>query len=247
VSGSRDDELDPALERALEALVEERPDARFARLQRARFVGAGAVHLRRRRVLAALAAAAGVAVALSLWRGTRAPDAPAWRVLAARGPVTLDGAALDAATLARGGRLRTGPAGELRLVLGRSLALLVGPDSELDLPALAALGDDWRIGARSGHLALRTGPDFAGSRLSVRAPDAEVAVLGTRFAVDVFPEGTCVCCGEGRVDVRSLRDGAAAEVDPGGMAFAHAAGTITTGAVQPDHAPALAALEDAFE
>jgi hypothetical protein len=47
--------------------------------------------------------------------------------------------------------------------------------------------------------------------------------------------------------VRSLRDGAAAEVDPGGMAFAHAAGTITTGAVQPDHAPALAALEDAFE
>ena len=101
--------------------------------------------------------------------------------------------------------------------------------------------------ARTRHLAVRTGPEFAGSRLVVRAPDAEVAVLGTRFAVDVVPAGTCVCCGEGRVDVRSLRDGAAAAVDPGGMAFAHTAGTISTGAVQSEHAPALAALEDAFE
>ena len=247
MNGPRDDELDPALERALESLVEERPDPRFARLQRARFVGAGAAHARRRLVLAALATAAGAAVALSLWRGVRPGDAPAWRVLAARGEVTLDGAAVEPGALALGGRLRTGPAAELQIVLGRRVALLVGPDSELELPALAAVGDAWRIEARTGHLAVRTGPEFAGSRLSVRAPDAEVAVLGTRFAVDVYPEGTCVCCGEGRVDVRSLRDGAAAAVDRGGMAFAHAAGEFTTGAVQPDHAPALAALEDAFE
>lgn len=241
-------ELDPALERALAALAEERPDPRFERELRARFLGERAARRTRRAWLTALAAAAGLTLALSLWRGARGESASAWRVLAVQGRVTLDGRAVAVADLEAGGRLRTGPEGGLWIALGRRVALALGPESELDLPALPAPAADWRLQAHAGHLALRTGPDFARARLLVRAPDAEVAVLGTRFAIDVDEDGTCVCCSEGRVDVRSLRDDAArAEVSPGGRAYAHAHGGITTGGLQPEHAPALEALENVFD
>lgn len=247
MSGLHDDELDPALEQALEALREERPDPRFRRELRARFVGARQARTPRRAWIAgALAAAAGLALALAWWRA--GASAPAWSVVASQGDVTLDGRTLDAAELSAGGRLRTGPSARLQLVLGRRVALGLGPDSEIVLPAPEAADGAWLLEARSGHLAVRTGPEFAGSQLTVRAPDADVAVVGTRFAVDVYGEGTCVCCGAGRVDVRSRREGAAQmRVEPGGMAFAHAAGGFSTGEVLPDHAPALAALDALFE
>lgn len=245
MSPARDDGPDPALERVLSALREEQPDPRFERELRARFVGARSSRRTRRAWITALAAAAGLTLALSLWRAARPP---AWRVLATQGEATLDGRDLSAADLARGGRLRTGPQGGLRLALGRRVALVVGPDSEIELPALAATASEWLLRAHAGHLALRTGPQFAGERLRVLAPDAEVDVFGTRFAVDVYPDGTCVCCSEGEVDVRSRHaDNSHAQVSPGGMAFAHTHGAITTGGVQPEHAPALDALEDAFD
>lgn len=240
--------LDPALERALAALQDEQPDARFERALRARFLGASSARRRPRAWVTALAAAAGLALALWTWRAARGEGADAWRVLAVEGEVTLDGRALELADLESGGRLRSGPDGGLRLVLGKRLALALGPDSDIELPAQRASHAAWRLRANAGHLALRTGPEFAGARLQVLAPDAEVEVLGTRFAVDLYEDGTCVCCSEGRVDVRSLRaEAARAQVPPGGMAYAHAQGGITTGEVQPEHSSALDALEDVFD
>lgn len=260
----RDDELDPRLARALEALSEERPDARFERALRARFVdphaSAAPPRAPRRRAVArrgprpapwiALASAAALVLVAALWwRGSR-PAAPSWRVLSAEGTTTLDGRPLDAERLAAGGRLVSGDGATLRLVLGEELALAIGPASEIVLPAVPA-GDGaraWLLEARAGHLAVATGAAFQGSRLAVQAPDARVEVVGTRFAVDVYDQGTCVCCSEGRVRVDSLREGTdQASVAAGGMAYAHTTGGLATGAVLPDHVEPLIALEQAFE
>jgi len=251
---ARDDGLDPKLERVLGAHVDPRPDPRFERELRARFVGGTAPRRApqptRRALWIPLAVAAGAALGLGLWwRGARSEPAP-WRVLEAAAGATLDGAALSPAALAAGGRLRTGPAGGVRLVLGRHVALSLGADSELVLPAVDSLEGPqaWLLEAPAGHLAIATGPDFPGSRLAVRAPDAQVEVVGTRFAVDVYESGTCVCCSEGRVQVTSRREGAeGAGVPAGGMAYAHSAGGLSTGEVMPDHVAPLDALEGVFE
>ena len=260
----RDEFLDARLERALEALPEERPGADFERELRARFVGTAArpraprrravrnVPARARRTTwIVLAIAAGLALALGLqWRVAQRAPVAAWRVLAQEGSATFDERPLEATRLVSGGRLRTGPGGGLTLVFGRHLALSLGPESELVLPAVESPHGprNWLLEAADGHVALATGPDFAGSRLALNAPDAQVEVLGTRFAVDVYGDGTCVCCSEGLVRVRSLRaNDPDADVPAGGMAYAYSAGGLTTGAVQSDHLALLQELQCAFE
>ncbi|HVS18791.1 MAG TPA: FecR family protein [Planctomycetota bacterium] len=261
----RDEFLDARLERALEALPEERPGADFERELCARFVGTAArpraprrravrnvpARARRTTTWIVLASAAGLALAMGLlWRAAQRAPAAAWRVLAQEGSATFDERPLEATQLVSGGRLRTGPGGGLALVFGRHLALSLGPESELVLPAVESPDGprNWLLEAAAGRVALATGPAFAGSRLALRAPDAQVEVLGTRFAVDVYEDGTCVCCSEGRVRVTSLREGGRdAAVSSGGMAYAHTAGGLATGAVQSDHLAPLLALEGAFE
>jgi ferric-dicitrate binding protein FerR (iron transport regulator) len=230
---------DPVLARALEALPAVQADAAFEARLRGRFLRgedetAGsqppAATSRRRLVLLpalALLAAAAVVVVFFL---ARPDEGPAWELMASsRGEVVhVDDLpypvarpeALRAA-LARGGTVRTDEETHLRLRLGETLALEIGAQSEVRLPRPPRAGSPPPLfSTLRGHLSIATGPGLAGRRLLVRAPELEVEVVGTRFAVDVSDKGTCVCCTEGTVEVRSLAlSDQLGQVQGGAMAF----------------------------
>ena len=106
--------------------------------------------------------------------------------------------------------LETGQQG-LNLRFGDLLYLEMGPESILDLSGMPADGDegDLTLASSKGIFRLATGPDFGGGRrLVFDTPDIEASVVGTIFGVDVYPEkGTCVCCIESEVLVRSNTPG----------------------------------------
>ncbi|MEZ4649627.1 MAG: FecR domain-containing protein [Candidatus Eisenbacteria bacterium] len=56
---------------------------------------------------------------------------------------------------------------------------------------------------RTGMATCVTGPRFPGSTLRIVAPDADVEVHGTTFAVLADDEKTCISVLEGAVDVRT--------------------------------------------
>lgn len=63
--------------------------------------------------------------------------------------------------------------------------------------------------AASGAVRVATGPGFDPSvPLVVHTPHLRTAVTGTIYGIDVFEQGTCVCCLEGSVEARSHLEGA---------------------------------------
>lgn len=102
--------------------------------------------------------------------------------------------------------------GGLRLAYGRYFQVEVAEGSALDLTNLnqVASNTDFHLGmvGDSGGFYFQTGPDFKAQdcELTFQTPEAEIAVVGTVFAVDRYTkeqgmEGTCVCCSQGTVRV----------------------------------------------
>jgi len=220
-----DDELarDPELARALEALPPVVADAAFEARLRARFLQGGSgqdtqeappTPSRRRLVLLPALALAAAAAVITVFLVATPDPAPAWEVLpTSRGdvihvddrPYSLSRPDELRSALARGAQVRTAAGTRLHLGLGSQFALEIGAQSEVRLPRPPRVEvRPLTLSALYGHLSVVTGPEFAGNRLLVRAPEVEVEVVGTRFAVDVGEDGTCVCCTQGTVEVRSL-------------------------------------------
>lgn len=90
----------------------------------------------------------------------------------------------------------------------------------------------------AGSVRVLTSRDFAPRRLRVSAPDAEIAIVGTEFGVDVLEGmGTCVCCTEGVIEVTPRGSADADRIEAGGMSFCFASGDEPMlGDVKADHA-----------
>jgi ferric-dicitrate binding protein FerR (iron transport regulator) len=163
----------------------------------------------RRRALKVGAIAAAALVLLVLFE--LRPRGPRWSVIEASpgAIVRVDGTprrADDAAALEEalvGAEAIESEAGTLRLRLGDLYLLELGPGTALRLSTLdrAARAEPLAIRAERGSVRVRTGPAFAGSRMRVSAPNLDLRVVGTTFAVDRLEHGTCVCCFEGTVEL----------------------------------------------
>lgn len=158
----------------------------------------------RRRGLWVSAAAALGALAMGLiWLTARIqPSAPhqVAAFLAARGPVTIAGAAGDELVVAgdelpAGTTLRTGASGFVLITVG-SVGVRIGPQTmlHLDRPGHVSLA--------GGRLYAETsGPEGAGTSLSVDTPFGRVSHLGTQFQLDLARDSLQVSVRSGHVTV----------------------------------------------
>jgi len=177
------------------------------------------------RPAALLPLAAGLLLVLA-FAANRGPE---WRLVAANGEgrvwvgervfTVTDTAALSVA-LRRGGRVRVEGAVTLDLTAPGVVAVSLGPDADLSLPA--APNRLWRRGMlarlESGDAYFTTGQAFRGAHLDVHTPEASVRAMGTAFAVLRHSFGTCVCVMEGHVHVAHAGSPAETGVDvPEGM------------------------------
>lgn len=153
--------------------------------------------------------------------------------------------------------------GSLRVAFEDVLALELAPHTRIsfvEMPSRASGpgaggAGTIRIEVERGTLRAVTLDEFPGTELLVSSPSAEVRAVGTQFAVDVFepgnphgaPPGTCVCCIEGEVEVRSktpkITEDAERSIDDGAMGYAYLDGVISPpmGIIE-DHATPLATL-----
>jgi len=162
--------------------------------------------------------------------------------------LTLDGApvALDAlqARLFAGARVRSA-ANVVRLRLDSVALIELAPHTELTLrPWNPAGHGEARLVLTRGGVRVVTAPEFAPRRLTVEAPQAEVAVVGTEFGVDVVEGmGTCVCCTHGSVAVRALGREGVETLAAGQMSFCFSSrAEPMRGPVKDDHSAAVIAL-----
>lgn len=143
-----------------------------------------------------------------------------------------------------GARVRTAQTPARVRVDGVALIELA-PNSELVLtPWSEAGGGEARIELARGGVRVATAPDFAPRKLTVFAPDAQIAIVGTEFGVDVLDGvGTCVCCTHGAIEVRPRGREQSERVLAGGMSFCFSSGEAPMlGAVKDDHAAEVVAL-----
>lgn len=146
------------------------------------------------------------------------PRRSGWQVLdglQAQATVSVDGQALGSADrehlehlLASAHDIESG-ASSLRLRYGDLCVLELAPDTRIALSAFESASPDqpMRIDTRSGAVRVCTSSKFSGSKMLVATPEFEVTVVGTSFAVDIVPEGSCVCCLNGSVAIQSVRVG----------------------------------------
>ena len=99
-----------------------------------------------------------------------------------------------------------------------------------------------------GQLLFATGPDYQSQDgLMVTTAEAEVRPLGTLFAIDLYEEGTCVCCEEGEVLLRSLLTGEDQLVARHGLGFVDSDdGELHSTDILHDHQEPLVSLEEAL-
>lgn len=108
-----------------------------------------------------------------------------------------------------GGALSHGAdAGEdLRIRFGEYFVIELEPGSRVKLPALARLvpGQAMILEGEEGHFRIATSPRFKDEAAMLRFETGELAVdcTGTVFGVDISPAGTCVCCTQGEVKIKS--------------------------------------------
>lgn len=174
-----------------------------------------------------------------------------WRVIDARGTgmVVVDGIEIDPGDEARFERALASARSidtrdrELRLVRGTEIVLDLAAGTRLAQIRFPAAGP-YSLFTDAGSLRVATGEAFAGKKLRVQTRDLDLDVVGTVFAVDVEPEGSCVCCLEGRVAVQPKAESAARAVEPGDMCFASSDRTraVEWGAAVPAHSAPLEAL-----
>ncbi len=164
-----------------------------------------------------LAAAAVLILSTLGWwfQGRRgSPEASRWRVLAAATEQW------SPAELAVGGQWTTQESAAV-LRLDSQLVIELGPNSNVRLLELYdAVGTgQTRLELLAGSLHVATSKAFAPRRLSVLAPHSEIDVVGTEFGIDIIPDvATCICCNEGKINVRSPQ-GSAHTLAAGEMAW----------------------------
>jgi ferric-dicitrate binding protein FerR (iron transport regulator) len=83
---------------------------------------------------------------------------------------------------------------------------------------LAAAGP-YQMRTDHGSLAVATMPAFGQRGLRILTEDFTVAVTGTRFAVDVGPDGSCVCCLAGTLTCTPAATKSAAAITAGQRCF----------------------------
>ena len=143
------------------------------------------------------------------------------------------------------------PADEsLRLAYGRLFQVELAPGSRMDVSQLHAADDGKTLRLAmhedSGRYAIQTGPDFKPGQyeLFFVTPDTEVQVTGTVFAIDRYPQGTCVCCAEGSVSVACDGSHTANHAGHSHFVFPTKAGQ-SNGAVPADHMEPMQRLMEA--
>jgi ferric-dicitrate binding protein FerR (iron transport regulator) len=221
--------------------------------------GARADDVWRRRFvsLSVIAAAAAVLLALFVLR----PRGPRWQVLDGTGAgiAKIDGSPVDtsnrvalADALAGATTLESGT-GLLRLRLGDLYLLELDPHSRVALSALDkhSRAEPLSLRAERGALRVQTGPAFPGSSMRVSTSELDLRVTGTAFAVDLLDsateQGTCVCCLEGSVEVRSaskIPDARAISAGAMCVVFRDKKAPPLWGEVVEPHARPLRALEE---
>ncbi len=251
-----DEQLDPATAKRVDAEARPRARAEFAARLREQFV-AGSIkelpvgppraerpHIGSPRSsspfarFAWLAAAAAMIVIGVFLQKAGAPRAVFESLANAASDARVDGAALEVGELREGSRVETGEHA-LDLRVAGAVVIEIGAHSKVRFERIASSpGGDFAFAIESGALRVVTGPDFAPSHLVVRAPDADVSIVGTEFGVDVIDgQGTCVCCTRGEVDVRAThRSNELARIAADQRSFC---------SVEPAAPPALGAPVDA--
>jgi len=137
---------------------------------------------------------------------------PAWRITGVRGTgtVRLDGMSVsvaDASALGRplpaGVRIEVSDGAELDLRADGVMAMQCTGGTDLVLPPSPPRWFARRaaLHIQRGEIRVTTGPTFKGAKLTVRTPEAALAVTGTTFAVILESTGTCVCVYQGTVMV----------------------------------------------
>lgn len=222
------------------------PTARAPRSARQRAPASVRPTLRLRNLaLAGLAVAAAVA-ALVFVRPAATPRVDL--VASSASDLTLDGVpvALDALEkrVLAGATVRSAE-NSVRLRLDNVALIELAPHSELTLRPWTSSGEgEARLVLARGGVRVVTAPQFAPRRLTVAAPQAEVAVVGTEFGVDVVEGmGTCVCCTHGSVAVRALGREGVDTLAAGEMSFCFSSrAEPMRGPVKDDHSAAVIAL-----
>src|SRR5947209_2364617 len=158
-----------------------------------------------------------------------AQDGAVWRIGKASGEVWLGKAAVQQASLGAdaalvpGETVRTGRNGRVLLSRGEE-TIMVGPNSEVALPAEAADGMKTTILQRAGSILLevekKNVPHF-----EVVTPYLAAVVKGTQFRVSVDRRGGRVEVTHGQVQVADFKSGQHALVLPGQSANVAAFGT----------------------
>jgi FecR-like protein len=160
----------------------------------------------RGRILVPLAAVAALVAVVTLDR------APAWRVTHVSGegiaivdqtPVPLNHVDELAAAIHPGARVRVPDGAEIEITGGTALVIRMLSGTDAIVPPTPSRWLHRRVAGRIDHGQWRitTGPPFAGARLEIETPHADVEVMGTTLSVICEPTGTCVCVFEGRVRV----------------------------------------------
>ena len=109
-----------------------------------------------------------------------------------------------------------------------------------------AEGAPYVLRVPAGRLRAVTGPGFRGQTMKVDADLWQGTIVGTAFAVDYEPHGTCLCCLHGEVEMTSSALGAPLKIEPTKMCLVYRDGKSPPkqGANPPKHLDPLQALED---
>lgn len=129
----------------------------------------------------------------------------------------------------------------LDLILGDLVFVEVQPKAHFELgdPSGWSETGDLALAAYSQGLRVATGNDFEGGTLLVSTPHIQVDVVGTIFAVDVYPTGTCVCCNEGKVRLLGLDGTDAGQFEGQGAHFCPTGGEAGPISMPSEHAASL--------
>jgi hypothetical protein len=260
--------IDAEVEAALSSVAHPAARAEFRDELRHRFLSAGEprVHVgppgsvqdaeRRRRIFLRVGGLLAAGFILAIGFILLEPSAPRWKVLeiAEGSVVKADGAVVpsdDPTALAR----TLQRAREIEVEKG-DLVLQIDDLSLFDLAEgtraafvgfdRKASGTPFEVKAMSGRLRARTGPGFQGRTMKIAADLMDVTVVGTAFAVDYEPHGTCICCLHGDVRMSSKTTGPDAKViTPEHMCliYRNEVRDPKTGAPPERHAIPLRALE----
>jgi hypothetical protein len=183
--------------------------ANQGRATQGRELGREAGHAAPRRRIALLVAPLAAAAALVLFLLLDRPRPRVWEVLdgTSAGVCLVDGRRFDTRereplceALASASEIDSLDA-TLRLAVRDEALVELAPRTRVSAARFSAAGA-WTLRADEGSLRIATLPGFRGRGLTVHTPDLDVRLSGTALAVDVEPQGTCVCCLEGTLDCR---------------------------------------------